>query len=413
MSETAYGVPSPHLPLPRDQRHGTALCFSGGGYRAALFHLGGARRLNELGILSKIDTFTSVSGGSIFAAQLASHAAAHPDAWSQRGRPVPRFEDEIAVPMRGFTQRNIRTRAILTRLNPRNWFNQNAQVEALAKQLVEGPAGSARLSDLPPRPRFVFCSTEMQFRTQWTFDSGQRTYGAEPPGHAAFTDRWTIARAAAASSCLPGAFAPMLVRDQLSGGAYTGADLDKLLRAIAVSDGGVYDNLGVEPVWHDHATVLVSDAGPTFKPDPGIGRIWRGLRFAIALLEQATDVRKRWLISNLILDQLDGAYWGIASNPGNYPYKPPLDVYSESFITDVIAPIRIDLDVFSEGERAVLENHGYLMAETAIGSHARGLSTRQAPLEVPFPEWLDERKAADALRESWKTKLFSRGWLRR
>jgi NTE family protein len=413
MSETAYGVPSPHLPLPQEQRQGAALCLSGGGYRAALFHLGSARRLNELGILSKIDTFTSVSGGSMFAAQLASHAAAHPDAWSQPGRPVSRFEEEIAEPVREFTQHDIRTRAILTRLNPRNWFNQNAQAEALAKQLAEGPAGRARLSDLPPRPRFVFCSTEMQFRAQWTFDSGKGEYGAEPPGHARFTDRWTIARAAAASSCLPGAFAPMLVRDRLSGGAYTGADLDKLLRAIAVSDGGVYDNLGVEPVWQDHATVLVSDAGPTFKPDPGMGRIWRGLRYAIALLEQATDVRKRWLISNFILGQLEGAYWGIASNPANYPYKPPVDVYSGPFITNVIAPIRIDLDVFSEGERAVLENHGYLMADIAVHSHSSGLAANGPPPQVAFPEWMDEKRAAKALEDSAKTKVFSRGPVRR
>ena len=49
----------------------TALCLSGGGYRAALFHLGVLRRLNELSILTSIDTFTSVSGGSILAAHLA------------------------------------------------------------------------------------------------------------------------------------------------------------------------------------------------------------------------------------------------------------------------------------------------------------------------------------------------------
>ena len=42
-----------------------ALCLSGGGFRAALFHLGALRRLNELGILSRVDTIASVSGGSI------------------------------------------------------------------------------------------------------------------------------------------------------------------------------------------------------------------------------------------------------------------------------------------------------------------------------------------------------------
>jgi NTE family protein len=31
-----------------------AVCLSGGGFRAALFHLGALRRLHELGILQKV-----------------------------------------------------------------------------------------------------------------------------------------------------------------------------------------------------------------------------------------------------------------------------------------------------------------------------------------------------------------------
>ena len=34
---------------PSADRRGVAVCLSGGGYRAALFHLGGLTRLNELG----------------------------------------------------------------------------------------------------------------------------------------------------------------------------------------------------------------------------------------------------------------------------------------------------------------------------------------------------------------------------
>jgi NTE family protein len=48
-----------------------ALCVSGGGFRATLFHLGAARRLYELGLLQRLDTISSVSGGSIFAGVLA------------------------------------------------------------------------------------------------------------------------------------------------------------------------------------------------------------------------------------------------------------------------------------------------------------------------------------------------------
>src|SRR5215471_6123345 len=52
---------------------GIALCLSGGGYRAMLFHAGSLWRLNEPGYLSRIDRFSSVSGGSITSGVLASN----------------------------------------------------------------------------------------------------------------------------------------------------------------------------------------------------------------------------------------------------------------------------------------------------------------------------------------------------
>jgi hypothetical protein len=58
--------------LPHRVRSGLALCLSGGGFRAALFHLGAVRRLNELGSLATLDSVSSVSGGSILAAHLAT-----------------------------------------------------------------------------------------------------------------------------------------------------------------------------------------------------------------------------------------------------------------------------------------------------------------------------------------------------
>jgi NTE family protein len=386
-----------------------ALCFSGGGYRASLFHLGASRRLNEVGALTRIDTFTSVSGGSIYAAHLAGYAARQPGDWERREEPLAGFDDHVADPMRELARHNIRTRAVLSRLNPRHWRDRNAQIVALTERLEETPVGKARLSDLPERPRFVFCSSEMVFRSQWTAD--KVGVGAELPGRAD-AGEWTIARAAAASSCLPGVFGPMRIHDALRDGAYVGGDRAALLAKLDLSDGGMFDNLGVEPVWQDHASVLVSDAGPSFKPEPGLGKVWEQLRFAIILLEQATEVRKRWLVSNLIAGQLQGTYWGIASRPSSYP-KPAPGSYSDELIAGSIAPIRIDLDVFSDGEQAVLENHGYLMAETALRSHAPDLVAGGPEPRPPFPDWMDERKATAALAESWKTKLFSRGWFQR
>src|SRR5664279_3500026 len=57
-------------PVLQPEQEGVALCLSGGGYRAMLFHVGAIIRLNELGYLGKLDRISSVSGGSITAGVL-------------------------------------------------------------------------------------------------------------------------------------------------------------------------------------------------------------------------------------------------------------------------------------------------------------------------------------------------------
>lgn len=400
-----------YLPLPREQRRGIGLCISGGGYRAALFHLGAFRRLDELGVLSKVDTFASVSGGSILLAQLATHRRALGDAWPAPGARVPRLEEAVAGPMEEFVRIDIRTRPALRGLDPRNWRNPNAAVDALAEHYADGPA-PGRLSDLPPRPRFVFCATDLRFRTQWVFDAGRRRVGSDQAGYAELTDRWTLARAVAASSCLPPAFRPMRLEfdpRELTGGAYARRDRDDLVRQIDLTDGGVYDNLAIEPLWRDHAAVLVSDAAPSLTVVPPFGRLWASLRVVVTLLEQATDVRKRWLIHAFGADQLEGAYWGIGSFPAGYPDTRPIEGYSEDLIAETISQVRIDVDRFTEAEIGVLENHGYRMADIAVRRHAAGLTEPGAPDPAPpWPRWLDEDDARAALEHSDETKLFRR-----
>src|ERR1017187_1921091 len=108
---TAHGA-NKYLPEPKAEREGIGLCLSGGGYRAALFHLGALRRLNEFGILAKLKTISSVSGGSIISAHLATRLP-----WPLSG-PVPDWESRVAVPFRQFTATNIRTPAPAASLLP-------------------------------------------------------------------------------------------------------------------------------------------------------------------------------------------------------------------------------------------------------------------------------------------------------
>src|ERR1700730_2556044 len=82
---------------------GIALALSGGGFRAMLFHAGALMRLNELGILSRAERISSVSGGSIAAGFLAcvwdhlkpANAAGAFDQFQQKYvEPILRFSRE-------------------------------------------------------------------------------------------------------------------------------------------------------------------------------------------------------------------------------------------------------------------------------------------------------------------------------
>ena len=93
-----------------DARRGIALCLSGGGFRATLFHLGAVQRLFKLGIATRpdFDTIASVSGGSITAAQW---AIAEAQAAISENRPLD-FTRDIARPLQALTSRDIRTGAM-------------------------------------------------------------------------------------------------------------------------------------------------------------------------------------------------------------------------------------------------------------------------------------------------------------
>jgi NTE family protein len=406
---TAHAVEK-YLPLPEEERSGVALCLSGGGYRASLFDLGAMRRLNELGILSQVKTISAVSGGSIAAGFVAAHVL--DGRWPALGEVVPGFEEGIAAPLRRLAGTNIRTAAALARLNPLNLRRPNAAIDILAGSYAEWITPRA-VADLPERPRFVFCATDLTFRTQWVVDAGQQQIGSAAAGYQRPVPReWSIARAIAASSCFPGVFPPMVVD---VAPALTGAGPDAALKPgqrvteLELTDGGVYDNLGIEPVWADHAVVLVSDASPSYGPSPDLGPLWPSIRPIVTLLEQATDVRKRWLIDNFLRGQLTGAYWGIASLPSRYDPPAGSVVYPDDLVAETLSQVRIELDAFSEGEQAVLENHGYLMCDLAIHKHQPDLVAIPAPGQPPYPDWLDPYRAAAAMRDSHRHKLLGRG----
>jgi NTE family protein len=390
-------------PAPRRERSGLALCLSGGGYRAALFHLGALRRLNELGILSAVDTITAVSGGSI----LAAHLAATMRPWPAPGQVMSEWDRRIVAPFLGIARQNIRTPAILRRLLPWNWFRSSTGVRALAhtyERIVTG----MKLVELPERPRFVFCATDMEFGVNWQFRSDES--GDYRAGYAPTPRDWSVGRAVAASSAFPPVFNPLpvdLPADVFRRGRRPVADL-------RLTDGGVYDNLGLEPVWKSHATLLVSDGGAPFAFEPDRGLLRRLRRYTDIISGQVGALRKRWLVSNFMTGTLSGTYWGVSSAVASYEV-PNFPGYSEDLVDNRIATVRTDLDAFSDAEMDVLENHGYTLAAAAIARHAPQLVSRPAPPPPPPPppipphrDWMDEPAVTRALAHSHARTLLGR-----
>jgi NTE family protein len=427
--------PGSALPPPVDQEPGRplprhALCLSGGGFRAALLHLGALRRLNELGVLVRLDTISCVSGGSIIGAHLAQ--VIH-----DRGRlddviPDSEWELQVAQPFRALTARNLRTDPLKQRLfRPWNWLRPSTAVKALAAR-YEAELTGLRLDQLPERPNFVFCAADLTFGANWVFENSR--VGDYQAGYRRPAPPLLLARAVAASSCFPPVFDPMplgflgLKPNDLKGGDAAKASLhtpeqlarrDDLVRHLALNDGGNYDNLGLEPVWFKGSTsapppvILVSDGGATF--DFAATRFFhqRLMRYPAVLGNQVTNLRRRWLFAAHAQGTVRATYWGVGSAPESYDETRAGGFqaeagYPKGLAGDVIAEIRTDLDAFSLGEIAVLENHGYLLADAAIKRWLPDLATSGAELRIPHPEWMDEAKVRDALRTSSKRTLFGR-----
>lgn len=120
-----------------------ALWLAGGGFRAALFHLGALTRLNELGLLARTGTVGAVAGGSIVAALLATRVP-----WPLHGA-YRDWPERIAEPMREISRRNVRARSLLRR--PLGAGAGAALEERYARELTGELGGESAWG-----PRFVF-----------------------------------------------------------------------------------------------------------------------------------------------------------------------------------------------------------------------------------------------------------------
>ena len=280
-----------------------------------LFHLGVLWRLNDASLLRTLDRVSSVSGGSLTAGALgASWAELEFDATGRSAN----FDDKVVGPLMRMATHTVDVWSILGGLlGPES---VSRRVAATYRRLLFDRKTLQILPSDGEGPRFVFNATNVQsgalvrFSKPYIWD--YRVGKVSEPNT-------ELSEVVAASSAFPPILSPAVLRfGRHAFEPGSGDDLQRppYTRRMVLSDGGVYDNLGLETAWKGFETVLVSDAGSQFKPVPRPSRFWgsHAVRVLAIIDNQVRSLRKRDVIDRYKSGVLRGAYWGIGTDIEDY-----------------------------------------------------------------------------------------------
>lgn len=333
-----------------EKRIGLAL--SGGGFRAAAFHLGTFRKLDEFGLLTKVDLLSCVSGGSIAGAFLSLH-------WNDPDV-LGKLETYLLTKSIGVSS------AIGGLLNP-----FASRLDLLANTYDRDLFNNKTMKDLKNGPRIYINSTNLSTGNMFFFTSGESKLGKTEDmgdhelGQVSASDI-KISEAVAASSAFPPVFPPLLL------------DEDRFpndqANYVTLTDGGVYDNLGVNPLLrmkrNDLQYAIVSDGGKPFEvnSDP---------------TESSTIVLKEAI--NILMEQVRGLQFKRLELSHRADGGPKPMWYSVDSVIEDDAQTSIDarfasmistnLKRLSEEELTILTRHASALCEARIKKYAPELIT--------------------------------------
>ena len=376
--------PVRRLPDEEDRlEDGMALCLSGGGYRAMLFHVGVLWRLNDAGLLRRLDRVSSVSGGSITAGVLAR-------SWSDLDfvdGVATAFGAQVVDPVRALARTDVDVSSVL-RGAALPWASIADQVEKVYDRVL---FNGATLQDIPDEPRFVFNATNLEsgvlVRMSKPYLADYRVGRINDP-------TLPLARAVTASSAFPPFLSPCKLdlhdADWVTQRGNDLADRAGFRDEVSLSDGGVYDNLGIETAWKRYRTLLVSDAGGLMGAEPEVPGDWgRGLLRVLSVIDnQVRALRKQQVVESLRTGDREGMYIGIRSELDGYPVADPID--ADPGVTRRLANIATRLDAMSEELQELLVNWGYVIADAGLRSYVDREADRG---RLPYPD----RPLSDAL----------------
>jgi len=346
---------------PREPEDKLALCLSGGGYRAMLFHLGTLCYLNDAGYLPKLDRVSSVSGGSITAGVLAFHwKELQFDAAGKAGN----FGAVVADPVRRMASTTIDVGGVLGGIFTPGVTINDRIIKSYKKVLF----GDATLQELADRPRFVINATNVQtgsvFRFSKPYIADYRIGMVENP-------RRSIAEAVAASSAFPPVLSPARLTFKHSEWTKLNAACGRepFTTKVVLTDGGVYDNMGIETAWKRCKRVLVSDGGGKYQPeaDQHSDAVRHSLRVNATIDNQVRSLRKRWIVEAFDRKDHLGAYWGMWTDPASYKATSALKIDGKR--AHELAETSTRLAELPKATQNRIINFGYGMAERAIRSY--------------------------------------------
>ena len=305
------------------------LALSGGGVRAAAFHAGVLKYLAEKGLLENMRQLSSVSGGSLFVGLVYRHANYEwPGSETYLQEVLPRVRQTL-------TTQSLQRSAILRLiLNPLNWRFFLSRANVLAQAIYDLWDVKVPLRKIGRNPMWSINCTTGETGRRFRFKNG--TMGDYELGYAAVDD-FGLARAMAISAAFPGGIGPLTLkvgnfswRKRESWDAQTSEPYNPPFSRLHIYDGGLYDNLGIEPLFdvgrqslkEDGTSssavsyLIVSDAGAPFAREglPHPLNPFRFKRIADIALDQSRALRIRAFINFLKKNPSSGAYLGIGTS---------------------------------------------------------------------------------------------------
>lgn len=393
---------SVHIETRSSSKRNVGLALSGGGSRAIAFHLGCLRALNDRDILRRTQVISSVSGGSVIAAIYGySHGSfaefektivellkrgfqsdiarrmVHPITAAKAigtlafatsaalATDVARVVLQAGASMTGAKDRELLSS--IQRMQPPfpRWMSLTMAFEEVLRERV---FGSLNLT-APRRDDIDIVLNSCELRSGSSFRFGSRESGCWRYG-TIDSSATSVAHAVAASAAYP-AILPAI--DEVM--EFTDRHGHKLSRRVLLTDGGIYDNLGVtclEPgssasVGYNHFApeyIICCDAGHGVFQDYPVPYLWgpRMVRSFQSVFRKAQNATQNRLHLLAATGQIRGfllAYLGQIDN--RLPYA-PIDLVSR----EAVYEYPTDFSPMSQDDINRISKRGEQITQTLI-----------------------------------------------